>query len=361
MRLVQNARGISKLILILLLLVSFIIGAIVSYVYTMGYYASSEFKPPSRSIISIETVEFSEQNTSFFDVTVTNPSYSPTSVNITRIMVRTTDDNRVHKISDTLPLLPYRLNRGFSQTFRCNWNWANYTGIKLPYTGAPVEVFVFLEDNTGTVFEVKKPHVILLISEIKFDPAVSVNHFNISVENMQSSATYVNITSISIDVANITRDMVTPSLPYGLAPGDPAAAFKISWNWIDYQGKSITVGVHTLQGYMHRLTYPLPPPVNLTVTDVAFNVSDTNHFNVSVTNSESSPTYVDISEIEVSINNEPPVKLTEWIAYPSSKLEQNSSILLVCTWNWNDYRSQNLTVTVFTQQGFVASKSTTIP
>lgn len=362
MRLIQNTIGISRLILILLLLVSFLIGALFSYVYTMGFYASSEFKNPDRPAIFVESVEFPEQDTSFFNVTVLNPSFSPTSANITRIAARTTDDNRVHEISDTSPSLHYLLKPGVSQTFRCSWNWANYTGIKLSYTeAAAVEIFVFLEDKTGTVFEKQKPHVALFISEVKFNSTVSVNHFNITVENLQSSATYVNVTSISIDVATITHDMVTPSLPYELAPGDPAVTFKVMWNWTDYQGKGVTVGVHTLQGYIGTRTLLLPPPVNLTITDVAFNVSDTTHFNITVTNSESSPTYVDISEITVSIDNEPPVKLIEWNAYPSSKLEQNSSILIVCTWNWNDYRGQNLTVIVFTQQGFVVSRSATIP
>lgn len=258
MRLIQNTMGISKLILILLLLISFIIGALVSYVYTMGYYASSEFKLPSSSVITIESVEFPEQDTSFFNVTMLNPSYSPTSANITRIAARTTDDNRVHEISDTSPPLPYLLNRGVSQTFRCSWNWANYTGIKFPYTGAPVEVFVFLEDKTGAVFEKPKPHVTLFITKIKFNSTVSVNYFNVTVENSQSSATYVNITSISVNVANITTDMVTPSLPYGIAPGDPPATFIVSWNWTDYQGESVTIGVHTLQGYMHQSTITIP-------------------------------------------------------------------------------------------------------
>jgi len=361
MRLIQNTRGIPKLILVLLLLISFITGALVSYVYTMGFYASSEYKLPSRSDVTIESVEFSEQDASFFTVTVLNPSYSPNSTSITRIAVRTTDDNKVHEISDTSPPLPYLLERGDSQTFRCSWNWANYTGIKLPYTDRPVEVFVFLEDKTGAVFEIRKPLVILVISEVKFNSTVSVNRFNMTVENFESSATYVNITSVSINVANITSDMVTPNLPYGLAPGDPPATFKVLWNWTDYQGESVTVGAHTLQGYIHARTITLPPPVNLTISDVAFNVSDITHFNATVTNSKSSSTYVDISEIAVSIDNETLVNLTEWIASPSSRLEQNSSILLVCMWNWGDYRGQNLTVTVFTQQGFIVSKSKTIP
>lgn len=361
MRLIQNTRGVSKLILVLLLVISFLIGALLSYIYIMGFYASSEFKLPGGSIITIENVEFSEQDTSFFNVTVLNPSYSPASANIVRIAARTTDDNKVHEISDASPMLPHLLKSGVSQTFRCSWNWANYTDIRLPYTDAPVEIFVFLEDKKGAVFEVRKPYVILLISEVRFNSTVSVNYFNITVENLNSSATYVNITSISVDVANITSGMVTPSLPYGLAPGDPPAMFQILWNWTDYQGESVTVGVHTLQGYIHHRTTHLPSPVNLTITDVAFNASDTNHFNITVTNAESSPTYVDIAEISVSINNESSFNITDWTAFPSSRLEQNSSVLLFCTWNWDTFRGKNLIVIVLTRQGFLVSKFITIP
>ncbi len=361
MRLIQNTRSVSKLILVLLLVISFLIGALLSYIYTMGFYVSSEFKLPSSSIITIESVEFSEQDTSFFNITVLNPSYSPTSANIIRIVARTTDDNKVHEISDASPALPHLLKPGVSQTFRCSWNWANYTNIKLPYTDAPVEISVFLEDKTGAVFEVRKPYVILLISEVKFNSTVSVNHFNITVESLNSSATYVNITSISVDVANITSGMVTPSLPYELAPGDPPAMFQILWNWTDYQGESVTVGVHTLQGYIHHRATRLPSPVNLTITDVAFNVSDIDHFNITVTNAQSSPTHVDITEIAVSVNNESSFNITDWNALPSSRLEQNSSVLLFCTWNWDAFRGKNLKVTVLTRQGFLVSKSTTIP
>ncbi len=223
----------------------------------MGFYVSLEFKLPSRPDIAIESVEFSDQDTSFFNVTVLNPSYSPDSTNIARIAVRTTDDNRIHEINNTSPLLPYLLKPGDSQRFKCNWNWANYTGIRLPYTEAPVEVLVFKEDKTGEIFEKRKPYVLFLISKTDFNSTVSLNHFNLTIENMESSETYVNVTSISVNVAKITSDMVTPSLPYGLAPGD-ISTFKVLWNWTDYQGATITVGAHTLQGYIHLRTISLP-------------------------------------------------------------------------------------------------------
>jgi hypothetical protein len=340
-------------------MLSFLIGALLSYVYTMGFYAPLESKLPSRPTVIIEDVKFSEQDTSFFNVTVLNPSYSPETANITRIVVRTTDDNRVHRIRDTWPTLPRLLKPGSSQTFICNWNWANYTGIRLPYTDAPIEIFVFLKDNTGSVFETRRPYVSLMISKIEFNSTISVNHFNLTIENSRSSETYVNISSITVNVANIAAEMVTPNLPYGLPPGTNST-FKVSWNWTNYQGETITVGAHTLQGYMHQLTIRLPPPVNLTITDISFNISNTTHFNITILNAKTSPTHVDISRIILFVDNET-IKLTEWTATPSPTLKPDVPTLLICKWEWTNYRNKNLLVKVLTWQGFTASRSTTIP
>ncbi len=255
MRLVHDVKGVSKLILIILLLISFVFGALLSYVWTMGFYAPSEFHLPKQPTIVIENVAFNEQDASFFNVTVLNPSYSPSDALISRIEARTTDDNRIHTMNVSAPPTPYTLKRGESQEFKCFWNWANYTGIKLPFTDRPVEIRVFMEGNIGEIVVTKKPYVLLLISDVSFNSTISSNHFNITVRNMESSVTYVNVTSISVDVANITADMVTPhTLPYGLAPGDPAVTFTVAWNWTAYQNQSITIGVHTRQGYVHYLT-----------------------------------------------------------------------------------------------------------
>ena len=80
MRLLRDATGISKIILILLLVIAFIAGALFSYIYTMGYYAPFEFLLPDKPVFTIQSAEFSKQDTSFFDVTVVNPSYSQADV-----------------------------------------------------------------------------------------------------------------------------------------------------------------------------------------------------------------------------------------------------------------------------------------
>jgi hypothetical protein len=361
MWLTDSVEGTSKIILILLLLISFILGALFSYVYTMGYYAPSEFRIPEKSFITIQSVEFSKQDTHFFDVTVLNPSYSPSDVNITRIEARGTDDNIVHVITDTVPSIPCLLQKGHSQTFRATWNWANYTGIKLPYTDRPVEIRVFLQDGRGEILELRRPLTRLIITESSFNQSISVNHFNVTVQNLESSETYVNITAFVVEGNLVAK--VTPTLPYTLNPGDTPVRFQCFYNWTGFMGQSVTIGMDTKQGYIAQRTLTLPKPVTLNVTHIVFNATiSTQRFNITVTNHANSSTYVNIDRITVTVGEQAPVNITQWTAYQSSTLGTNESVLIVCTgWDWSTYAGQSVRITVYTTQGFIVSKETQIP
>jgi len=365
MQLTRDIAGISKIILVLLLLVSFIAGALFSYVYTMGHYAPSEFRIPEKPVMTIQNVEFSKQDAHFFDVTVLNPSYSPSDVNITRIEARTTDDNIVHVITSTVPPIPFVLQKGYSQTFRATWNWANYTGIRLPYTDRPVEIRVFLQDGRGEIFETRKPLTRLVITELEFDPSISINHFNVTVENLESSETYVNITAFAIEGNLVPADQVTPLLPYTLNPGDSPVQFQCFYNWSGLMGQSATVGVDTKQGYIAHRTKDLLGPVTLDIPipQIVFNATiSTQQFNITVTNHANSSTYVDVDRITVAVGQQTPLNVTQWTADPSSRLDRNASVLIVCTgWDWSTYNGQLVKITVYTAQGFIVSKETQIP
>jgi hypothetical protein len=362
MRLTHDITGISKIILVLLLLVSFIAGALFSYVYTMGYYAPFEFRIPEKPVMTIQSVEFSKQDAHFFDLTVLNPSYSSSDVNIIRVEARTADDNIVHVITSTVPPIPFVLQKGHSQTFRATWNWANYTGIKLPYTDTPVEIRVFLQDGRGEIFELRRPLTRLVIAELSFNQSISVNHFNVTVENLESSETYVNITAFAIEGNLVPADKVTPLLPYTLNPGDNPVQFQCFYNWTGLMGESVTIGMDTKQGYIAQRTLTLPKPVTLNVTQIVFNATiSTQRFNMTVTNHANSSTYVNIDRITVTVGEQAPVNITQWTADPSI-LETDASVLIVCTgWDWSTYTGQTVKITVYTTQGFIVSKETQIP
>lgn len=148
MRLAQSVHGISKLMFIISLLVALIIGATLSYVWTMGYYASKEYQLPEKPSLTIETADFSAGETTLFNVVILNPSYSPSSADIKRIMVLTENDT-LHDV-EVSPSLPFSLEVGSSETFRGLWNWSGYAG-------QTIEIIVLVSDGSGPTAQTTLP------------------------------------------------------------------------------------------------------------------------------------------------------------------------------------------------------------
>jgi len=149
MRLIQNAIGISKLILILLLLISAIVGGVLSYMWTEGYYQSIGFRILETATVTITNVAFDSQDPTFFNVTLLNPAISSSSVSVTRIMT-STGDGVLHDVTAVTPTLPVKLSISESKTFKCIWNWTGYTG-------QDIKVHVFVADGTGSNLETTVP------------------------------------------------------------------------------------------------------------------------------------------------------------------------------------------------------------
>ncbi|MEM2318137.1 MAG: hypothetical protein QW142_01815, partial [Candidatus Bathyarchaeia archaeon] len=78
-----NIKGTSKIMLTLMMLISAVIGGIISYTFTIAYYA----KIPEETAITITGIHINPKNVKAFNITVLNPSYSPKSANITRIAI----------------------------------------------------------------------------------------------------------------------------------------------------------------------------------------------------------------------------------------------------------------------------------
>jgi len=351
MRLIRNARALSRLSLALLLLVAVIIGALLSYLWVIGYYESLHLQVPEVTTITINNATFVPQDATFFNVTLLNPSLSPSDATITKIAV-STEDSVLHRVGETYPSLPYRLARSASETFKCSWNWGNYTG-------ETVQIIVFVEDGSGATFPRVTPLVDLGIT-VDFDPAISVKHFNMTLQNSVSSATYVNVTNIVMDGKTVPPENMTLSLPYTLHANE-SISLTCMWDWTEYQGKDVTIAAHTLQGYVAYHTQAAPPPVNLTITEILFNTTDTRHFNATVQNSEFSPTYVNVTRITITMENGTTHEVIEVSPPLTYTLHPNASVTFVCAWDWTYYHNQNATVTIHTLQGYVTSLTQTTP
>jgi len=347
MRLIHNVMGVSKLFFILLLLVSFIVGALLSYIYTMGYYASQEFHLPSQANVTIEKVEFDAGNATFLSVTLLTPSYSPSVVRIEQILM-STPGGLLLKATDTVPSLPYGLAPGSSQTFKAYLNWANFTG-------QTVNIIAFVAEGSGPTFQARTPFMNLTVASVNFDPAMGAANFTVKMESM-GSQTFLNITKITVNGENVT---VSPRLPHTLDV-NASATFTLGRAWSDLQGKIATVDVETLQGFTVRKSQVVPEV--LKISSVVFNATNTSSFNSTVQNVARPQINLDISQIKVYV--EGATVIIENVAPQLPYLLQpNSQVLLVCSWNWSEYqgRSVKATVTVYTQQGFMVSAEALIP
>ena len=354
MKFTRNIKAISKLLLILLLLMATIIGAILSYLWVMGYFITLERVIPEKTTVSIENVTFNSQDTSYFFVTLLNPSYSPTEANVTEIVASTGKD--IHNVTEVHPLLPYRLLKGEEETFKCVWNWANYTG-------ETVKIIVFIADGSGSAYEVETSPVELMITAVIFTP-VDTTHFNVTLYNSADSPIDLNFTRVTVTMENGTTLEITgivPSLPHLLSPNS-YTAFKCAWDWSNYRGKNATIAVYTSQGYMAYRLGRTSEPVMLTIPSVLFDPTNTTYFNVTVMNSEYSLAQANITLITVTLQNGTSLEVT--VEPPPSlpySLPPDDTVTFRCSWDWTTRHGENVIITVETLKGYKASYPSTIP
>ena len=353
MKLVRNLKAITRLSLILLMLISFVIGAFLSYLWVMGGVIELGIKIPDKTTVAITNVSFTPQNTSFFNLTLLNPSYSPARAEIAKITT-STNDGTIHTIPTANPSLPYQLSEGTDQTFQCFWNWANYTG-------QTIEISAFIANGSGPTFETPTPYV-GLVTDVHYDSSISVAQFNLTIQNHENSVTHVNITEIKAQTEILEAENVSPSLPYRLNPNS-SVTFTCLWDWSDQQNTSITIAVHTAQGYVSYATQVTPNPVVLEVTDALFNEPDINRFNITLRNSELSPSYLNISRIALTLENETEVAIngTEMEPALPHTLTPGSAMTFQCPWKWNSYRHKNVTISVHTLQNYTIYHTTVTP
>jgi len=355
MRATRDLRAVSRLTLLLLFLVAMVLGALISYMFVIGYYVSIGFQVPTGTSVTIAGATFPAQNATMFNVSLLNPSYSPSNATVKQIAV-VTGDNAFHEVSDVDPPLPHKIKPSESRNFTCSWDWSNHTNENLK-----VIVFIDEEQGSGAAFQVKTPLMNLTIMEVQFNATISTLHFNLTVQNSELSATYVNVTTITVTTDSLmTMRDETPPLPRTLNPNS-SVTFQCPWNWTDYRSKNVTIGVRTSQGYRAHFTTVTPHRIILNITDILFNLTDTAHFNVTVKSDPRTSIPVTITGMNVTLGNGSVVGVTQLTPALPYSLQPNASVTFLCSWNWTTYQGQNVTITVYTQQGYVVIRNQTIP
>jgi hypothetical protein len=205
----------------------------------------------------------------------------------------------------------------------------------------------------------EKPTVSVL--NVGLDPQ-NAESFTITVLNPTYSPSEATIKEIYIITPDEQLDKVLstdPTLPLDLGIGKEET-LTCDWNWGNYFGETLTavIVVEDGSGAVYEIK---TAAVGLDITAAVFNTDDTQHFNLTIRNPSDSIIDLSLTKIAVTMENgtefnvrttNPPIPRT---------LAVDTYTTFVCTWDWTNYRDQNITISVYTSQGYETHLTKTTP
>ena len=345
MRLKKEIKAISTLFVILLVLVSLIVGGLLSYMWVIsGYYYES-----SGTDLIITDALFPLDQAGYFNVTVMNPTHSLTT-NITGIYIRVAGNTTVQPVTDTYPeALPITIERATSKTIVCVENWS-------PFAGKSITVGIITSENTGASKAVITQFV-GLEATTDINASISSKQFNITVTNPSDSS--LNLTLSNVLVNQVPVLSATPTLPLNLTVGSNVRV-QCTFN---FEGLSdLVIRVETAQGYYADLATNVVANLGWYVIQVLFSGANPEDMNITVFNPDTASTDVDINKIEIVCDNTTSYingSLTDPPFVPYYRLVRGETVTFGhCAWDWGSHRSQNATVNVYDLQEFAPASLT---
>jgi len=346
--LILDRKSVSTLTLIILLLCAIIFGALVSYLWVM---ANFYLEPENTVDLVITGINFPVDHADYFNLTVMNPSHSASAANITKVYFTLEDDSTIHEVRETFPSLPVTIERGTVKTIVCNSNWGKFAG-------ETITVHILSDSMSGASGSFKTEFV-KLEAEAYFNATESCEYFNVTIRNDALSATNLTIEKILFNYLwEIPKEnMSIPELPMPLANGT-SINVRCFYNWDGHQNPAVRV--ETQEGYFVDALSNASAAVLLTISNVEFSDLDATKFNLTISNSPESTTPVTVTAIELFYDSITyrvngtliTPQLPHWI-YPNSTVTFAN-----CIWNWSGHRGQNVTIKVYTEQGFISNPIT---
>jgi len=200
----------------------------------------------------------------------------------------------------------------------------------------------------STYYNMPENTTLLIVEDVVF-PIFDPRYFNVTILNPSNSASDVNITVIRLtvegknEIHNITKTKPEP-LPFLVRRGT-RLTFKCEENWSNFAGEIVRIEPVAENASTKSYLYTTPK-VKLILTP-NFDVSESiEYFDLTIENSAELNVSLTISEIRVfgpSINVTP--------ALPHI-LSPNQTETFRCDCNWENYRRENVTITVKTAEGY---------
>ncbi len=344
MRIQKEVRAVTTLLAVLLILASAIVGGFISYMFAVSPF----FAVPNHVSLDITGASFPVNHPDYFDITVLNPSFSPSGTNITSIYLKIDGETGLFNVTDTVPGLPTPLDPGASTAIRCYWDWGSYAG-------RSIAVNVLPQNGTGVAFTVETDFVKLDV-DTYFNATESVTQFNVTVTNELNSVLNLTVNNVVIDYTPVSS--LSIALPMVLDNGQ-TVKFTCFFDWQGYVQP--LVEVDTVEGYKAQVQKNVSSVIDVEVAGVTFNETNSSQISVTLLNSANSVTPVDIANITITYSNVTDV-INGALSNPPLpyRLNETSSVTLNCAWNWTDesYRNLSVNMTVYTNQGFVSHPRT---
>ncbi|MEM3829240.1 MAG: hypothetical protein QXP36_08525 [Conexivisphaerales archaeon] len=355
-----NVKAVSTLLIIILMIISAIVGGIVSYAFTIAYYA----KKPQGTALTITDVYIDKENVDQFTINVLNPSYSPTDATISKIAISLEGETQLYDVVETRPPLENGIviPIGESKNITCvkikkdntNATLGELIG-RFGFAGKSIIVHIFSLDSTAANIRTKLPFVQLNIN-LNFDPRISVKKCNITLTSDPQSE--VNVTVTRIDIWGVIDAEISPNVeeqPITI-PKNGSQEFRVNITW---SGVSATIPliVKTKQGYIFRKEFELKG-FSVFIKSVDFSKEDTSHFNVTIFNSDASASYVNVTKIRCRLDNGTYLDPFEC---GSAGIMLNMTRTFIFNWEWKEYRNRTIMVIAYFLQGFEMSFNATTP
>ena len=284
--------------------------------------------------LDVQTYFNATESIKYFNVTVTNNALSAIDLTLANVYL---DSNLIQNMTiDGTPVtLPMIIHINETINFQCFYDWL---GVAKPLVRVET-----LEGYNVEVTEEVPCNALLRVTDVTFNET-NPNETSITLLNSPDSDTLVDITDIVLTYDNKTDDLngslTNPPLPYTLENGS-TVTFNCVWNWADksYRDIDVTITAYTKQGFVSQFerTYKTPSQVVAKITDARFDLDDTEHFFVNVTN-------MPCSLYEINVTN---------IMLNQTSTVMNSSIIAIgdqssftCEFNWTGFVGKTVPITV---------------
>lgn len=290
-----------------------------------------------------------------FNATVGNSLQSEISLHLSSIMIDGAPITDLKTTNGTSITLPLNLSAGEQIPIQCSFDWENKED---PVVRAETSEGYYVETKSSAKARMSWFVTQAMCNEM--NPA----EINVTVFNSGVSSTFVDINLITLTYANGTEHFINGSLTtppiisspdtpyYRLRPNETVTFSHCPWNWRSYADQNVTVNVYNLQGFkaVSRLI-DIPKSVLYAISGSDFNITDTGHFSINITNLPASTDEIGISKI--AINNEA-------TSFENQTIPVGEQKQFNCTYDWRNLRGQTVTITVNTTDGFIEYEVATL-